>query len=136
MNILDEVKAIFSRYELKPLMLPEGHNNVYSFIRVYPDFKKDYEAEKDDIFLFKKYHNHIPVGWYGFDIGQPIIPAWMDILDEIVDLCIKSDPDFEIHQIKLKYGGIRFYVESKIIEDIGDVGYLIMNKLFDNALIY
>jgi hypothetical protein len=136
MNILDDVKAIFSRYELNPLMLPEGHNDVYSFLRAYPDLKKDYEAEKDDIFLFKKYHNNIPVGWYGFDIGNPIIPAWMDILDEIVDLCVKSDPDFEIHQIKLKYGGIRFYVETKIIEDIDDVEHLIMNKLFDNALIY
>jgi hypothetical protein len=117
-------------------MLPEGHNNVYAFLRAYPDLKKDYEAEKDDIYLFDKYRKYIPTGWYGFDIGQPIIPAWMDILDEIVDLCVKSDPDFEIHQIKLKYGGIRFYVESKIIEDIDDVEHLIMSKLFDSALIY
>ena len=29
-----------------------------------------------------------------------------------MDLCILNDPDFEIHQIKLKFGGIRFYVNS------------------------
>lgn len=136
MKILDEVKAIFSRYELKPLMLPEGHDNVYSFLRAFPDLKKDYEADIDDMYLFKKYHNNIPVGWYGFDIGCPIIPEWLQILDEIVDLCVKSDPDFEIHQIKLKYGGMRFYVESKIIEDIHEVEMLIMNTLYDSALIY
>jgi hypothetical protein len=136
MNILDDVKAIFSRYELQPLMLPEGHNDVYSFLRAHPDLRKDYEAEKDDMYLFDKYRKYIPIGWYGFDIGSPIIPAWMEIIDEIVALCIKSDPDFEIHQIKLKYGGIRFYVETKIIEDIDDVEYLIMGNLFDNALIY
>lgn len=136
MNILDDVKAIFSRHEFKPLMFPEGHKNVYTFINAYPDHKKNYESEKGDSYLLKKYGEHVPRGWYGFDIGSPIIPEWMEIIDEVVELCIKSDPNFEIHQIKLKYGGIRFYVQTEIIEDIDAVEMLIMNVLHDDALVY
>ena len=60
----------------------------------------------------------------------------MDILDEILELCTENDTDFEIHQIKLKFGGIRFYVHSDIIEDINDVEMCIEDNLYDPALIY
>ena len=92
----------------------------------------DFEMRK----LNKKYREYIPQGWYGFDIGTPIIPAWMEIIDNIVELCVENDPDFEIHQIKLKFGGICFYVYSNVIDDIHDIEYLILNTLNDRALIY
>ena len=136
MKILDKVQEIFNHYELKPLVLPESFTDVYSFIRAYPDFGKNFKSEIDDCDLNEKYRKYIPKGWYGFDIGTLIIPLWMEIIDKIVELCVSMDPNFEIHQIKLKFGGIRFYCGSEIIEDLHGVEYLIENNLYDRALIY
>ena len=136
MKILEDVKSIFDKYDLKPIELPDGVVKFYQHIRENPEIDKLYTTPKTDPYLCKKYADHIPQGWYGFDIGTPIIPEWIDILDEIVELCIKSDTEFQIHQIKLKYGGIRFYVQSSVIEDIFDVEDLIGDKLFDELLIY
>jgi hypothetical protein len=136
MIILNEVGEIFAQYELKPIELPDGFKNVYDYLRANPLETEKFESKINDGFLLKKYREYVPKGWHGFDIGTPIIPEWMEIIDKIVELCIENDPDFEIHQIKLKFGGIRFYVESELIEDIHDVELLIEDKLFDPALIY
>lgn len=136
MIILDKIQKIFNQYMLNEIILPEGHKNVYTYLNEFPQFKNSFETDKDDIYFIKKYKNNIPKGWYGFDIGTPIIPVWNQILDEILEVCIAVDPNFEIHQIKLKFGGVRFYVHSEIIEDILDVEVLIGNVLFDNKLIY
>jgi hypothetical protein len=88
------------------------------------------------MFLIKKYRQHIPKGHYGFSIGEPIIPQWNEILDKIVEVCIAADPNFEIRQVKLKFGGICFYVHSDVIEDLHEVEVQIGNTLFDRGLIY
>jgi hypothetical protein len=136
MKIFDKVIEIFNQYNLKPIVLPEEHNNIYSFLKTYPEFKKDFETEKDDFYFINKYSKNIGKGYYGFSIGTPIVPEWNEIIEKILDVCINTDPDFEIHQIKLKFGGIRFYVYTNIIEDIDDVEMLVMKKMYDNALIY
>jgi hypothetical protein len=136
MKILDKVQEIFNQYELKQLILPESFTDVYSFIRTYPEFGKDFKSSIEDSDLNTKYRKHIPRGWYGFDVGTPIIPVWMEIIDKVVEICVAVDPDFEIHQIKLKFGGIRFYCGSNIIDDLHEVEFLIDNNLFDRALIY
>jgi len=136
MKILDKIQEVINQHELNSLILPEKHNNVYTFLKEYPEFSKDYQTEKNDSYLLKKYKNHIPKGWYGFDIGEPIIPSWNNIIEEVLEICIKADPLFEIHQIKLKFGGIRFYCGSAVIEDLHDVESLIENTLWDKALIY
>jgi hypothetical protein len=132
MKLLNEVKVIIGKYNLKPIVLPEGHYNVYD-----EELRKGFVNEKiNDDFLLKKYFKHIPKGWYGFAIGKPIVPEWMNIIDEVLELCVKADPDFEIHQIKLKFGGIRFYSHSPIIEDIVDIEFYVESKLYDKALVY
>ena len=136
MKILNDVKEIFAKRELKPIELPDGFNNVYDYLRAFPDERNKFIPQKHDTDLFQKYRSHIPDGWYGFDVGTPIVPEWMEILDEVVELCTMVDPTFEIHQIKLKFGGIRFYVSSEIIEDINEVESLIDTTLYDRALIY
>jgi hypothetical protein len=136
MKILDKVQKIFNQYELKPIELPTEFKNVYVFLRAYPEFRKDFEPEKDDSYLIRRYRDHIPKGWYGFDIGSPIVPVWSTIIEQIVDVCLEADPNFEIHQIKIKFGGIRFYVHSETIEDVHEVESLIGTMLFDRALIY
>lgn len=137
MKILDDIEQIFINHDLKSIKLPDGFKNIYQYNDAYPqDTTYFYNVDKNDGYFLKKYCEYIPRGWYGFSIGTPIIPEWLDILDEILELCTQLDEDFEIHQIKLKFGGIRFYVHSEIIEDIFDVEIFIENKLFDNALIY
>jgi hypothetical protein len=136
MKLLDKVKEIISQYELKPLTFPDGHKNVYTFLNAYPEFKKDFETDKDDFYLIKKYSKHIPRGNYGFSIGKPIIPTWNEIIEKVLDLCISVDPDFEIYQVKIKFGAMHFNVHSEVIEDCLKIDILIMNTLRDNALIY
>ena len=136
MNILSKTQEIFNQYDLKPIELPKDTKDVYFFLRAYPEFTNDFKSKIDDCDLNQKYRKHIPKGWYGFDIGTPIVPAWMEIIDKIVSTCVEVDPDFEIHQIKLKFGGICFYCGSEIIDDLHEVECLIANNLFDRALIY
>jgi hypothetical protein len=137
MRILNDVEEIFAEYDLKPIVLPDGFSNIYQYLNANPGEASNYVPEKcTDGYLLEKYRDYIPHGWYGFDVGTPIIPEWMEILDGIVELCTMIDPAFEIHQIKLKFGGIRFYVYSEVIEDTHEVELLIGDKMFDPALIY
>jgi len=136
MKILEKVQEIFNQYELKPIELPKDFKDVYMFLRKYPEFGKDFKSEIDNCSLNEKYGKYIPKGWYGFDIGIPIVPLWMEIIDKIVEACVAIDSDFEIHQIKIKFGGIRFYCGSEVIEDLHKVESLIENTLWDKALIY
>ena len=136
MKILDKVQEIEKRYGLKPIELPAEFKNVYHFLNKYPEFREDFVSEKTDSYFCVKYKNHIPRGWYGFSIGDPIVPTWNNIIEEILDICIEADPNFEIHQIKIKFGGVRFYCGSEVIEDLMEVERLVENSLWDAALIY
>ena len=44
-------------------------------------------------------------GWYGVIVG----PAWADLVLDADAALAKIDPDYEIHQVKEKYGGLRYY---------------------------
>jgi hypothetical protein len=121
MKLLQQVKEIIDRYDLKPL---ESKGAVVN------------HPTKDDSYFIEKYDKFIPKGWYGFAIGTPTPKEWMDLLDEILSLLTSHDPDFQIHQIKTKFGGIRFYVASREIEDLDDIEDLIEDTLFDEVLIY
>lgn len=136
MKIINDVNEILSKYDLKKIDFLIDSRNLYEYLNKHPEEESLYKTTKDDNFLFNKYRKHIPKGWYGFSIGHPIKPEWVDIIDEILELCVKLDESFEIHQIKIKYGGISFYVESDVIEDIDNVSYLLSETLFDKALIY
>lgn len=136
MKILDKVIEIFNQYDLKPIELSNGHKNIYSFLNAYPEFRKDFETEKNDLYFINKYRKYISERHYGFSIGTPIVPEWNEIIEKILEICIEADPNFKIQQIKLKFGGMRFYVYTNIIEDIEDVEMLIMEKMRDKALVY
>mgnify|MGYP001610351200 FL=1 len=97
-----------------------------------------------DVYLFQKWHHKVEKNWYGFSLGN--VPfVWALIIDRFLEELEKGCPDFKIHQIKLKMGGLRFYVslsndDSKIPKE----EYIIINEeihnledlLFDQALIY
>ncbi len=136
MKLLPEIQKVFDGYDLKPIELPEGIKNVYDYRREYPDAEFKFLTDKDDGYLYEKYSANIPKGWYGFAIGVPIVPEYNEIIDKVLEICIANDPDFEIHQIKFKLGGMRFYVKTNVIEDIDEIELLIMSKMYDKALIY
>lgn len=137
MKLLEEVQEILNKYMLD-VLCPDEYKNVYQYIAKHPE--KEIEDFKhptlNDTMLCTKYGLHIPDGWYGFDIGTPTPINWVVAIDKILTLLIKFDKDLEIHQIKLKWGSICFYVESHIIEDIDDIGFLISDELSSNKMIY
>jgi len=58
-----------------------------------------------------KYKQYIPEGWGGLEFD---IPEVTDYLDSIVGYGLMNLPNFEIHQIKLKFGMCRFYFETSM----------------------
>ena len=134
--VKERIIKIIEKYNLKPIQLTDDHKNVYIYINEHNSRDKEFRPEVTDNFLNKKYSKHIPRGWYGFDVGTPIVPDWMKIIDEITELCVEIDPNFEIHQVKLKYGRICYYATSSIIEDVFDIDFLLNDYLYDAALVY
>lgn len=47
----------------------------------------------------------VPQGWYGFE--QPI--GWSKIVLDLHEKIVARYPDYEVHQVKQKFGGLRFY---------------------------
>jgi hypothetical protein len=65
-----------------------------------------------DLLLFWKWAYRVGKGWYGFNLGH-IPPVWTNMLDEFLCWLEIQCPDFEIHQIKMKLGGVRIYLGTK-----------------------
>jgi hypothetical protein len=65
-----------------------------------------------DLLLFSKWAYRVGKGWYGFNLGH-IPPVWTEMLDEFLSWLEIQRPDFEIHQIKIKSGGVRIYLGTK-----------------------
>ena len=65
-----------------------------------------------DVLLFYKWAYRVGKGWYGFALGN-VPRVWTDMLNEFLCWLEIQCPDFEIHQIKMKLGGIRIYLGTK-----------------------
>lgn len=46
-----------------------------------------------------------PRGWYGLSIPR----GWEDLVAECHQILVRIHPDYEVHQIKEKFGGLRYY---------------------------
>lgn len=136
MKLLNEVRAIMEKHPFNKIETGEYSSVYIPFNTNEESYKEKYTTPLTDGVMYHKYAAHIPRGWYGFAVGSPIVPEWMVIIDEVLELLVKNDPEFEIHQIKLKWGRIEFYVSSGVIEDIFDIEDLLSTKLYDEALIY
>jgi hypothetical protein len=110
------------------------------------DTKLDGECVQAENKLLEKYRQYIPKGWYGFSLGSPVPLSWFKIIDDFLTYLVSLEQlnkiqDFEIHQIKLKFGGLRFYVSYKCEdEELREFIELqidkLENSLFDEKLIY
>lgn len=73
------------------------------------DYKNIPKGLSPDLYLFMKWAYRVGKGWYGFALdGVPFV--WAKIIDDFLAELEKEAPNFFIQQIKLKYGGLRFYV--------------------------
>jgi len=135
--MIKKVLEILDKYDLD-VHIPDKYETVYKY-RFYEEENCEKEfcsSEITDSTLFEKYRKYIPKGWYGFSIGEPTPPNWFKCIDEILEMLTKEDPELEIHQIKMKYGGIRFYVDSKNIENFSEICNVMESSMYDKKLRY
>ena len=136
MKLLPNIKKILEKYNLS-VDIPDEYKTIYEFEYKNPEADvSNFYPEHPDWLLIKKYDEHIPPGWYGFSLGTPTPKAWFDAIEEILDFIIEKDPDFEIHQIKIKYGSLCFYCASNVIEDLDEIEYYLLENMFSEKLIY
>jgi len=135
MKLLKEVEKILKK-NFKEFVLPDGYSNIFQYVSNYPDKRKDYLHGINDAYLNTKFKDNIAPSYTGFEINYYIPQSWAAIVEKIVDLCIENDPKFIIHQVKMKFGGVRFYVVSDKIDDIFEIEKLIRNKLYSPLLTY
>ncbi len=119
-------------------------SNLYTDSKIKEKYSRGCREEEQR--LLKKYSSYIPKGWYGFSFGEPLHLDWFKIIDEFLTYLIELEQlnriqDFEIHQIKLKFGGLRFYISYKCEdEELREFIELQISKLedclFDEKLIY
>jgi len=139
MKLKKKIELILDKYDLS-VQIPDGFDTVYDFIR-HHGHVEPYESdlfcyEMHDLWFVSKYRDNIVKGYYGFAIGRPTPKNWLLAIDEILEELLRFDSDLYIYQIKLKFGSIRFYVESDVIEDMFEIEMLIADKMFSNKLIY
>lgn len=85
--------------------------------------------------LRKRWGSRISKDWYGFNLGIPIPLVWYIVIDKFLEYIEQKCPEFEIYQIKLKFGGLRMYL-GKISKEIQQEIDNLENVLTDKYLIY
>jgi hypothetical protein len=94
-----------------------------------------------DLYLFMKWAHRVRKGWYGFALGKEVPLVWAKIIEDFLDELVKEAPNFQICQIKLKFGGLRFYVDLNLEDEekvkvINEEIVKLCAILFDKRLIY
>lgn len=94
-----------------------------------------------DLYLFMKWAYRVEEGWYGFALSDDVPMVWAQIIDDFLSELQVAAPNFKIQQIKLKFGGLRFYVDLKIedevkAQEIGSEIVKLCTVLFHKDLIY
>ena len=78
--------------------------------------------------LFDKWKDTIGENWYGFALWNNLPLNWYLAIDDLLEYIKTVSKKFEIHQIKIKYGGLRFYVYYDVKDDfvlMGNIDKLI-----------
>lgn len=114
-------KHIIEKYELA--------SNSYS------PFEDDYKhAAALQLALFERWLPYIQEGYYGFDMGGCPI-SWYFAIEEALCVILDKCPQMRILQIKLKFGGLRMYIEAddwEIQEAIDELEKV----CYDDSLVY
>lgn len=69
------------------------------------------DTSADDYKTFmKKWGRWVRKGWKGFELDN-VPKVWYSIIDEFLEYLVDIDPTAEIHEIKVRHGGLRFFVD-------------------------
>lgn len=138
MNILETTRQIIQKHKLNekltfnPFKLRrESTGDAVIGVNSFLQFQGSYEKETT---LQIRYFNRVPDGWYGFDVS--CFPTnWLNALEEFLAALEIDSPDFEIYQIKLKYGMARIYLGNESIDAQKAID-LLEDTMQDENLIY
>lgn len=136
MKLLKDIERIYKKKYCLFELPNSNYNNIYKYIEDFPEEKQKYINKKNNQYFKEKYLNNITSGYYGFEMNSYMPECWRDIIDEVLELCIKNDPNFGIHQIKIKLGSVRFYVASNVIEDLYKITRFLDENLYSKYLMY
>lgn len=70
---------------------PAGYYNLPGFVKSNPKNNESYLAK-----------------------CKEVLAEWADVLQEAHDKILEVDPNYNIIQIKNKFGGLRFYIDSEV----------------------
>jgi len=119
------IKELIKKYNLK--------KDSYFEEKEVPSFS--YENEKISE-LQKKWKSHIPDGWYGFlGLGYNTPQVWFEAIDEFLEYVLVNNPNMEIYQVKVKFGGLRLYI-GNVEEKFQKEAQELCDCFFDYKLIY
>lgn len=88
-----------------------------------------------EIELRKKWKFHVEQNWYGISLGEPTPPVWFEVIDEFLDYTKEKHLNFKILQIKIKFGGLKMYLDN-IAPNTQGLVFDLEKLLQDKYLIY
>lgn len=88
-----------------------------------------------DVYLFMHWAYRVPKNWYGFALGNEVPMTWAYIIDKFLEEVEKECPNFEIHQIKLKWGGLRCHL-GNVTESVQKEIDKLESLLYHDSLVY
>lgn len=106
-------------------------------------YEKEHVAKQlhPDVLLLQQWAYRVPKGWYGFALSGDVPLKWAQIINEYLKSVETRCPNFEIHQIKLKFGGLRMHLnlnsdDEKTVQEIkSEIGEL-QRWLYNKSLVY
>jgi hypothetical protein len=130
---MNKAEELIEKYNLKPDSYYHGNFNPY-LVEYKNSIKHLCNSKTDE--LQNKFKHRIPKGWYGFKgLGCPTPLEWFKVLNQFLEYVEEQCPDFEIYQIKVKFGGIRIYL-GNISEEIQQDISKLTGVMIDAKLVY
>lgn len=132
-----KIEELIQKYNLKKDGYCEGVDALYGVSEHSDDVKARFfdTVYEKEMALNNKYADRIPKGWYGFSLGTPTPVLFFDVIEEFLDYAIEQCPNLVILQVKIKFGGLRLYID-RVTEQIAKECFELQDLLFDSKLIY
>ena len=135
---MNKAQELIGAFNLSPNSYYPEDVNPYDF-RTGKSTDMDKTLEEQEK-LYKeareKWKAHVPEGWYGWGgLGNPTPSKWYTVLDQFLEYVKEIDPDFKILNIKIKFGGLRLYLNSKN-EEVYEMCRELEAVMTDKKLIY
>jgi len=122
---LDIIQNLTEKYNLAQDSYSE--QNIWKK-HTTPESKERYKKLK------RKWQKYIGMNWYGFELERLPVKIY-DIIDDFLEYIKNNNPDFEIHQVKTKFGSIRIYLGNITGED-QEKCFKLTQLLFDRNWIF